>query len=664
MCGINGFLDPRRRHAPDTMVRIAAAMASQMEHRGPDDAGAHAEAEGDLAFGFRRLAIIDLTEAGHQPMVSASGRSVIVFNGEIYNAEDVRQELLATAQGAGLRFRGHSDTEVLLEACEAWGVAAVLPKLIGMFAFAVFDRGTRTLTMARDRFGKKPLYLARYGGAVLFASQLRALRAHPQFEPRLDRRAMSAFVRYGWVPSPFAIYEDVEQVPPGGMATVGPDGAVRVERYWRAEAVAAAAKAAPWEGTDGALLDRLEAVLQDAVARRMIADVPLGAFLSGGIDSSLVVALMQAGSTAKVKTFSIGFGVEGFDEAPHARAVAEHLGTDHHELYVSAGDALAVVPRIPEHWDEPFADSSQIPTFLVSAMARRHVTVALSGDGGDELFAGYSRYAQMARLHAASRTAPAAARALARLGHGVITAPGFAPVRGMLPPMLRARAERWLGRMAALEDAAAFEPAYRRLLQQGPVPSSVMLRPEEPEEDLWTGRLAADFPGVTERCQMLDTLSYLSDDILVKVDRASMGVSLEARAPILDHRVFEAAWRLPERMKLRDGVAKWALRELLYRRVPRAIVDRPKMGFGVPIETWLRGPLRDWAEDLLDPARLAAEGLFDPAAVRQLWQRHLSGENWQYPLWCLLMAQAWRRRWLDGAGGTAASSAAARALVA
>jgi asparagine synthase (glutamine-hydrolysing) len=378
----------------------------------------------------------------------------------------------------------------------------------------------------------------------------------------------------------------------------------------------------------------------------LVADVPLGAFLSGGIDSSLIVALMQEVGGGETKTFSIGFEEAAFDEAPHARAVARHLGTDHHEFYVSSSEALATVPDLPEVWDEPFADSSQIPMLLVSRLARRQVTVALSGDGGDEIFAGYNRYAQMAAIMRIVRRTPGAVRWLARLGHGLVTAPALAPLHGLLPPLLHSRAERWLGRIAAIDGVEIFEPGYRRMLQQGLEPERVFPRAEELQEPLWSGQLAHRFPGVTERCQMLDTLSYLPDDILVKVDRATMAASLEARAPLLDHRVFDMAWRLPDRMKLRQGVGKWALRELLYRRVPRPLVDRPKMGFGVPIDRWLRGPLRDWAEDLLDARRLSQGGILDAGAVGRLWQRHLAGQNWQYPLWCILMAEAWRRRWL------------------
>jgi asparagine synthase (glutamine-hydrolysing) len=440
--------------------------------------------------------------------------------------------------------------------------------------------------------------------------------------------------------------EGVTQLRPGEMAIVEADETYSTRRYWSAQDVAARAKAAPREGDDATLLNSLEAELSRAVARRMVADVPLGAFLSGGIDSSIVVALMQALSPKPVKTFSIGFHVPGFDEAPHARAVAEHLKTDHHELYLTAEDALATIPELADHYDEPFADSSQVPTLLVSRMARRHVTVALSGDGGDELFAGYARYGQMAKVVDLVGSAQGVVGTAAGLGHALLTHRFSGPLRAVLPPLLRSRAERWLARVSRIGGGGAFEEAYLRMVQQGIDPGTVLAGAEEPVDPIWTGALAQDFPGVIERCQMLDTLSYLPDDILVKVDRASMGVGLEARAPLLDHELFAFVWSLPERMKVRDGVSKWALREILYRHVPRSIVDRPKMGFGVPIDTWLRGPLRDWAEDLLSPSALARDDLFQVAPVRDLWARHLQGENWQYPIWCILMVQAWRRRWL------------------
>jgi asparagine synthase (glutamine-hydrolysing) len=647
MCGIVGFLDPQKRFDDQTLLRIATAMADEVVHRGPDDSGTFADAQAGLAFGFRRLSIIDLTAAGHQPMSSASGRSTIVFNGEIYNADDLRHDLVSE----GVPFRGRSDTEVLIEACESWGVRRTLERLVGMFAFAVYDHQDRRLTLARDRLGKKPLYIAKHNGAVLFASQPRSFLPHPLFEATINTDTMAAYVRFGYVPSPLSIYRGVEQLSPGSLAVVEADGRQWVERYWKAEEAAAHAKAEPWRGSDGELLDRLEARIADAVSLRMIADVPLGAFLSGGIDSSLVVSLMQRASSQPVKTFSIGFSVEGYDEAPHAKAVAQHLKTDHHEAYLTAEDALATIPELATHYDEPFADSSQIPTLLVSRLARQHVTVALSGDGGDELFGGYPRYGQMESLMLLAGRNPQLAGPAARFAQAVVSRAPLQAVGRMFPSALRMRARttRWLGRAAHVDSSGGFERSYRQLVQQGPDPGPIMEGITEPVADLWEGSLERDFPGAVERCQIIDSLTYLPDDILVKVDRASMGVSLEARAPLLDHRVFDAAWRLPPHMKRRDGVTKWALRELLYRHVPRAIVDRPKMGFGVPIGPWLRGPLRDWAEDLLSPRELSESGIFRSQPVRALWDRHLAGEHWEYALWCILSAQAWRRHWLGRA---------------
>lgn len=644
MCGIAGFMDPQARFDEATLQRIASAMADEIIHRGPDDFGTFVDTEAGLAFGFRRLAIIDLTVGGHQPMSSATGRTTIVFNGEIYNSEELRRNLVTE----GIRFRGRSDTEVLLEACELWGVDRTLERLVGMFAFAVFDGHTRQLTLARDRLGKKPLYLTRHNGAVLFGSQPRCFLPHPLFEAAVDRNSMAAFVRFGYVPSPLSVYQGVSQLPPGSRAVIKADGRLTVERYWKAEEVAAHAKSTPWQGTDAELLDRLEVEIRNAISLRMTADVPLGAFLSGGIDSSLIVALMQKASERPVKTFAIGFSVDGYNEAPFAKAVSQHLGTEHHELYLTPEDALSTIPELFEHYDEPFADSSQIPTLLVSRMARQHVTVALSGDGGDELFGGYSRYGHMENVMAVAGRTPHIVAPLARLGHAFISNVSLDLLGRAFPSALRvrAKAKRWTGRLAQVDSARGFERAYRQLVQQGLDPGTIMEGVVEPVAEVWQGSLAGLFPGVLERCQMLDTLTYLPDDILVKVDRASMGVSLEARAPLLDHRVFEAAWRLPPRLKRHDGVSKVALRELLYRHVPRALVDRPKMGFGVPIGPWLRGPLREWAEDLLSAQSLSEDGVFRPEPIRALWERHLAGEQWEYAIWCVLSAQAWRRRWL------------------
>lgn len=641
MCGITGFLDPLRRRGAQEMQALATAMAGAMAHRGPDDDGVWADAEAGLALGFRRLSIIDLSPAGHQPMLSASGRSVLCYNGEIYNAESLRPAL----RERGVVFRGHSDSEVLLEHAEAFGFEATLARLVGMFAISWHDKRDGTTWLARDRMGEKPLYLGRFDRTVMFASELRCLRAHPDFRAETDPAGLSAYVRFGCLPHPHTIYRQVEMLPPGGLARITPQGEVTVARYWAPEAVAKAAKADPFTGSDEEAVDALERVLREAIKGNMVADVPLGAFLSGGVDSSTVVALMQAQSSRPVKTFSIGFDVEGFDEAPHARAVAKHLGTEHEELYFSAQDMIDLVPRLPEIWDEPFADSSQLPTYLVSRMARQHVTVALSGDGGDELFAGYGRYGQLAAVSQMAGAMGGIAAPLGRMTHELMNARAFAPFRALMPPVFRARVDRWSGRMAETGRANGLENAYRRMAAQGLPPEQLLLAPAEQVADHWNGSLAARFPGAIERAQMIDTLTYLPDDILTKVDRASMAVSLEARAPLLDHRVFDFAWRLPEHMKRRGGESKWALKQVLYRHVPRAIVDRPKMGFGVPIDVFLRGPLKDWAESLINAPRLKAEGLFNVEAVRALWDRHQAGEQWQYPLWTILMLQAWRERW-------------------
>lgn len=641
MCGITGFLDLSRSTSAAQLDATVRAMAGAMPHRGPDDDGTWCDPVAGLALGFRRLSIIDLSPAGHQPMISGSGQSVLTYNGEIYNAESLRPTL-AERQ---ISFRGHSDSEILLEYAQAFGFEAALEKLVGMFAICWHDKRDGVTWLARDRMGEKPLYIARFGRTILFASELRCFRAHPAFCAEIAPEGLSAYMRFGYVPHPHSIYRNVQMLPPGGMARITPDGEMAIRRYWTPEATASRAKASPFTGSDAEAVDALEAQLKQSIKGSMVADVSLGAFLSGGIDSSTVVALMQAQSSRPVKTFSIGFHVEGFDEAPHAKAVAKHLGTEHEELYFTAQDMIDLVPRLPEIWDEPFADSSQLPTFMVSQMARRHVTVALSGDGGDELFAGYSRYGQIAAVAAATGLSAGLSAPIGRAINQLVNMPAMAPARRLLPPVFRARLDRWSGRLAEAGGEHGLESAYRRLVAQGLPPEDLLLRPRESVAPLWEGSLASDFPGAIERAQMIDILTYLPDDILVKVDRASMANSLEARAPLLDHRVVEFAWSLPEAMKRRDGVGKWALKQVLYRHVPRELVERPKMGFGVPIDVWLRGPLRDWAEDLLDEHKLKADGLFKAEAVRALWARHLSGEQWQYPLWTILMLQAWRARW-------------------
>ncbi len=642
MCGIAGFLSSTSGGAPAQYGNIAGAMGSSLQHRGPDDSGVWIDAEAGIALVHRRLSIVDLSPAGHQPMHSSDGRFVISYNGEVYSHQEIRAELEARGQS----FRGTSDTEVIVESIAASGLEATLPRLIGMFALAVWDRRERTLTLVRDRLGIKPVYWAKFGELFLFGSELKALRAHPGWTPRIDQSAVSAFLRHNYIPAPNTIYQGVHKLEPGTILTLPWGREPELHRYWDARGVAQAGLANPLEGSDGELTDRLEALLGDAVRRRMIADVPLGAFLSGGIDSSVVVALMQAANSGRVKTFTIGFDVAGYDEAPYAAAVARHLGTEHTELTVTARQALDVIPQLPEWYDEPFADSSQIPTYLISAMTRKHVTVALSGDGGDELFAGYNRYQLATRFWRSLSIMP---RALRQGAASAITS--LSPERwdkglSFLPARMQpGQVGDKLHKLASVLGLADSSAVYRRLITHWE-PSQLMPGIAEAKGVLWDASVAAQFPGLLERMQFLDLVTYLPDDILTKVDRASMAVALEARVPLLDHRVVEFAWRLPQRMKIRDGKSKWLLRQVLDRHVPSALIDRPKMGFGIPLADWLRGPLRDWAETLLDEQRLREAGLVDAKQVRTYWAEHLDGRrNWQYLLWDVLMLEAWRERW-------------------
>lgn len=640
MCGLAGFLGGSV--GVEERRAIARRMCDRIAHRGPDDAGEWVDARSGATIGFRRLSIIDLSPAGHQPMLSTSGRYAIVFNGEVYNAARIREELVAA--GAAPAFRGHSDTEVMLAAFEAWGVTATVQRFIGMFAIALWDRDRQEMHLIRDRMGVKPLYWGRAGSYVLFASELKAFDAHPAFDGEIDRDAAALYFRFADVPAPYTIYRGFEKLTPGTILTITAGGDARSEVYWSAAEAAERGAANRFRGTLGEAAGELDALLHDAVGLRMVADVPLGVFLSGGIDSSLVAAYMQEQSAQPVRTFSIGFEDDTYDEAVHAKKVAEHLGTEHEELYVTSADAIAVIPKLPSIYDEPFGDSSQIPTYLVSAMARRHVTVCLSGDGGDELFGGYHRYflGQKARQKIA-RIPPPLRRTAAR---AITTIPkrtwdgAFRLLTPVTPRRLRQnRPGERLYKFARVlttndDDAMYFEVVshFRSVvLGAGEVP------PPLSDRSRWPGGLDA-----IERMMYFDQVSYLPDDILVKVDRASMAVSLEAREPLLDHRLVEFAWTLPLSMKVRNGAGKWILRELLYRRVPRELIERPKMGFGAPVGDWIRGPLRDWAESLLDAGRLRREGLLDAAAVSEMWGSHVSGRGeWQHYLWTVLMFQAW-----------------------
>lgn len=646
MCGIVGFVGSAASGGIMDAKQLALDMARTLRHRGPDSEGAWVDGAG-VALAHRRLSILDLSSAGDQPMASESGRFVLIFNGEIYNHLDLRKELQQE------NWRSHSDTETLLAAFQAWGIQKTLQRVAGMFALALWDRRARSLTLARDRFGEKPLFYGWQGDSFLFGSELKALAAHPAWRGEVDRDALALFMRYGYVPAPLSIWQGIAKLPPGTLLTLSPDVSVGLlptpTFYWRA--VDAANVAVRNDLDDQAAIDELDLRLRQIIAGQMVADVPLGAFLSGGVDSSAVVALMQTQSVRPVRTFTIGFDESDYNEAEHAKAVATHLGTEHTELYVSPADAIAVIPRLPDIYDEPFGDVSQIPTHLVAAMAQQHVKVSLSGDGGDELFGGYNRYFLGHSLWSGMSRVPLGLRRLAAQGITAVSPARWDSLGRSLPrrfrrPIVGDRAHK----LASIMTATSADDVYRWLVSHERNPESVVVagRESRPDRELWAEhemRLLqrGDF---IERMMFNDLVSYLTDDILCKVDRAAMAASLETRVPFLDHRIAEFAWQLPLNMKVRDGQGKWLLRQVLYRYVPKALIERPKQGFGVPIDAWLRGPLRDWAEDLLDESRLRREGYFNPEPIRQRWEEHVSGRrNWQHWLWNVLMFESWRERW-------------------
>ena len=658
MCGIVGIIGAKH----DDLRVILQGMVKVLHHRGPDASGLWIDPYFGIGLGHTRLSILDLSEEGSQPMASDSGRYVITFNGEVYNCLDLRREL----EQCDHTFRGHSDTEVMLAAFEEWGIEKSVNRFGGMFAFAVWDRLERNLTVARDRLGKKPLYYGWIGKSFVFSSELKALHCHAGFQGQINRNAQALYLRFNYVPAPYCIYQGLYKLPAGCLLTIPLDKADRTFdlspfpddqnewkpfRYWSAREVAQNGCEYPYRGTERDAINELDHLLLDAVRLRMVADVPLGAFLSGGVDSSLIVALMQAQSTRPVKTFTIGFHEQEFDEAQYANKISRHLGTDHTELYVTPSQTMTVIPRLPELYDEPFSDSSQIPTFLISELARQDVTVSLSGDGGDELFGGYNRYFLCQSINRTLFSFPSIIKNGLASGIRMLSPARWNTFLGKVIPLLPKRLRMAhpgdkLFKFAELLSMRDPEGIYYGLVSHWKDPNSVVLDSVPLPTSLTDRRAWADVPTIIEQMMYLDLVTYLPDDILVKVDRASMGVSLECRCPLLDYRVVEFAWRLPTALKIRDGQGKWILRQVLNRYVPRQLIERPKIGFGIPIDSWLRGPLREWAEFLLDERRLRDEGFFDPAPIRQKWSEHLSGQrDWHYYLWDILMFQAWKERW-------------------
>ena len=637
MCGVTGFWDSQDYN----QAEIVKHMADKITSRGPDDFGVWVAKDKGLAFAHRRLSIVDLSPAGHQPMVSSCGRFVLIYNGEIYNHLDIR-ELLFKEEGIS-EWVGRSDTETLLMAISKWGLHNTLIKLNGMYAFALWDDHTKELYLARDRVGEKPMYYGAIDNTFLFGSQLKALTAHPSWNGNIDRNALSLFMKYGYVPAPHSIYENILKLPPAHYVVIS-DNASQIGTpicYWDVNDALQDSITAEHLGSES-IADNLEQLLLDSVKRRMVADVPIGAFLSGGIDSTMIVALMQSAANEPIKTFSIGFNEENYDEAKYAKQIAEHLGTDHTELYIGPQDLLAMVPRLSAIYDEPFADPSQIPTFIVSELAKNHVTVSLSGDGGDELFFGYTRYIQAQSWWGKLRLVPWPIRHLIA---SIIMAMAniFTRVLSLLPSKLIPKhiGDR-IPKFARVIDSRNWITFYDRIISQGNHPDPLVLEATSP--DFFIERYKHGLARLSNLKKMmyLDLMMYLPDAILTKLDRASMAVSLEARVPFLDHRFIEFVWNIPFGYKYKKGKGKWILRKVLNRHVPMELIDRPKMGFGVPVEDWLRGPLRDWAENLLEDRKIRDQGYFDAVLVRKMWDEHKSGKRrWHAQIWRILVFQMW-----------------------
>jgi asparagine synthase (glutamine-hydrolysing) len=648
MCGIAGFLSFSNL-ANFEVQRIAEKMNTAISHRGPNESGYWRDDESQVFLVHRRLSIIDLTPSGSQPMVSLCGRFVIVFNGEIYNHLEIRKKLHLDYDYS--IWRGTSDTETLLGGFSTMGLEKTLSESNGMFAFAVWDKLERELILGRDRMGEKPLYYGWQGSGsnstFMFASELKALKQHPVFENQINRDAISLYMRYNCIPTPYSIYKGIFKLPPGCLIRVSNrNKQLNPEPYWSLSEVAKNGISNPFIGSESEAIDELESLLFSAIGNQMMSDVPLGAFLSGGIDSSLIVALMQAQSEARVKTFTIGFSDDNYNEANYAKKVAEHLGTSHIELYVTPNQALEIIPKLPDIYCEPFSDSSQIPTYLVSQLAQKNVTVALSGDAGDEIFAGYNRYIYTKTYWEKLNNTPIPLRSflsniLLKISPDKLDRM-FTPMFQVLPSRLQlSNVSEKIHKSASLINSESFDDLYLKLTSHWD-PGSVVIDGLELKTFLESKKLEFDGLNYLQRMMLSDSISYLPDDILTKVDRAAMAVSLETRVPFLDHRVIEFAWKLPDQFKIRDGKGKWILKQILSKYIPNNLIERPKMGFGVPIDSWLRGPLLDWAENLLDQGRLKREGYFKTDVIHKKWNEHKSGSrNWQHHLWDVLMFQAW-----------------------
>lgn len=649
MCGINGFI--AKDGANSDSLRILQRMTDALAHRGPDSSGYWQSSDGWVNLGHRRLSIIDLTASGHQPMCSPDGGHVISYNGEIYNFRELREELIKQ----GITFRGGSDTEVLLQALVTWGLEPALKRLNGMFAFAYWNGLERKLWLARDRFGEKPLYYSWQNGRFFFGSELKALAQHPAFQREIDRSILPTYMRFNYVPCPHSIFKNVFKLPPGHSLEIDMSGAARASKpYWQLRDSVDGREIDRRAPDDPEIITELDGLLTNAVGQRMLSDVPLGAFLSGGVDSSLIVALMQKQSTRPVKTFTIGYWEDNYNESAEAARVAKHLCTEHHEYYISSRECLGVIARLPEIYDEPFADSSQIPTTLISQFARKHVTVALSGDAGDEIFGGYNRYIWSRRIWPLIDLLPAGIRGVARDITQRLSPTQwdklFMGLNPVLPGKLKVRgAGDKLHKLATAIGAKDSDALYRSFVSQWQNPVDILVRTPESHSFLDDPSICPAGLDFVEKMMYLDQMTYLPSDILCKVDRATMSVGLEARAPFLDNEVARFGWNLPVETKMNHGIAKWPLRQLLKRYLPEALFDRPKMGFGIPTGDWLRGPLREWAEDLLSDASLSEGGCFNVEMVRGTWAEHLSGRrNMAHHLWSVLMFQSWKRKWIDG----------------